>query len=98
MAYSINPNLARARALAMKLLMQEGLPLAVVANKCGVHRSTIYRWKLKWLDINKNVEFENKYRPNREAGKQFKFTSVSWLIPTLSSKPKVSPKAIGSEI
>jgi transposase InsO family protein len=98
MAYSINPNLARARALAMKLLMQEGLPLAVVANKCGVHRSTIYRWRLKWLDINKNVEFENKYRPNREIGKQFKFTSVRWLIPTLSSKPKASPKAIGSEI
>ena len=52
MAYSINPNLPRARALGLKLLINEGLPLQVVANKRGVHRSTIYRWKVKWLKLN----------------------------------------------
>jgi transposase InsO family protein len=98
MAYSINPNLPKARALGMKLLMQEALPLQVVANKCGVHRSTIYRWKTKWLEINQHVEFQNRYRPNRKVGKSFKFTAVSWLIPTLSSKPKISPKAIPENI
>jgi len=65
MAYSTNPNLPKARALAMKLLLMEELPLQVVANKCGVHRSTIYRWKLKWAKLNENVQFDNPNRPNR---------------------------------
>lgn len=53
MAYSTNPNLPKARAIAMQLLVRELLPVQVVANKCGVHRSTIYRWKLKWDLLNK---------------------------------------------
>jgi len=53
MAYSNNPNLPKARALAMKLLTKEGLPLQVVANRCGVHRSTVWRWKHKWLELKK---------------------------------------------
>lgn len=47
MAYSINPNLPKARATAMQLLIREHMPLQVVANRCGVHRSTIWRWKQK---------------------------------------------------
>ncbi len=42
MAYSTNPNLSKARALAMKLLLMESLSVQVVANKYGVNRSTIY--------------------------------------------------------
>ncbi len=98
MSYSINPNLPKARALALKLLITEGLPLQVVANRCGVHRSTIYRWKHKWLEINNNFQLENFNRPNREPGKQFRLASVSWLIPTLSSRPLASPKAISQWI
>lgn len=41
MAYSTNPNLPRARALAIKLLVLERMPLQTVANRCGVHRSTV---------------------------------------------------------
>lgn len=52
MAYSINPNLPKARALAMKLLIMEGLPSQLVANRCGVNRSTIYRWKKKREKLN----------------------------------------------
>jgi len=33
MAYSINPNLPKARAIAMQLLVREQLPLQVVANR-----------------------------------------------------------------
>ncbi len=98
MSYSNNPNLPKARAIGMKLLIKEGLPLQVVANKCGVHRSTVYRWKLKWLDINQNVDLANHYRPSRALGKQFRFTAVSWRIPTLNSRPKTSPKAISEEV
>lgn len=98
MAYSINPNLPRARALALKLLLLECLPLQVVANKCGVHRSTIYRWKQKWSKINQNKQLENFNRPARTAGKQFRLLSCRWLIPTLSSRPRISPRAISEAI
>lgn len=98
MAYSINPNLPKARATAMQLLVKEGLPSQVVANKCGVNRSTIYRWKRKWLKLNQNVELSNRYRPHRTPGTQFRFTACTWRIPTLSSQPKSSPKAIAQEV
>ena len=69
MAYSINPHLPKARAIAMRLLIADGLPSAVVANKCGVHRSTIWRWKQKWLELNKYVQLTNDNRPSRQAGR-----------------------------
>ena len=59
MAYSNNPNLPKARAIAMRLLVREALPVGTVANKCGVHRSTIWRWKRKWDELNKNVQLTN---------------------------------------
>lgn len=101
MAYSTNPNLPRARALALKLLINDGLPLSVVANKCGVHRSTIYRWKQKWDKLNEHVQLTNHNRPSRVSEgniSKFRATALSWLIPTLSSRPKNSPKAIPETI
>lgn len=98
MAYSTNPNLPKARALAMRLLMQEHLPLQIVANRCGVNRSTIWRWKQKWLRLNQNVELANRYRPQRPLGTQFRFTACTWNIPTLVSQPKTSPHAISAGI
>ena len=56
MAYSNNPNLPRARASALRMLLQDGVPLSVVAKRYGVHRITIYRWKNKWRELNKHVE------------------------------------------
>jgi len=98
MAYSINPNLPRARALALKLLIEKSLPAQLVANKCGVHRSTVYRWKLKWLEINQNVQLANFDRPNRTPGSKFRLAALRWLIPTLSSKPIHSPNAVPGPI
>src|SRR5438445_161728 len=98
MAYSINPNLPRARAGALKLLIEQCLPAQVVANKSGVHRSTIWRWQKKWLEINQNVQLENFNRPGRSLGKQFRFAALKWLIPTCSSRPNASPKAISESI
>lgn len=94
MAYSINPNLPRARSLALRLLIEQALPAQVVANKCGIHRSTVYRWKIKWLQINQNVQLENFNRPSRELGGKFRFAALKWLIPTRSSRPKRSPNAV----
>jgi transposase InsO family protein len=94
MAYSTNPNLPKARALAMQLLIREQLPLQTVANRCGVHRSTVWRWKRKWDALNAHVQFQNDNRPSVPQGIAFRFTSCTWLIPTYSSRPRTSPQAI----
>lgn len=98
MAYSNNPNLPKARALAMKLLLMEGLPIQVVANKCGVNRSTIYRWKQRWNRLNENVQFDNPNRPSRIYSQANHLLRCTWRIPTLSSKPNSSPNAIPENI
>jgi len=98
MAYSINPNLPKARATAMQLLVKDKLPMQVVANKCGVHRSTIFRWKRKWNKLNENVQFDNPNRPNRVYSQANHLLRCTWRIPTLSSRPLTSPKAIPKKI
>jgi transposase InsO family protein len=98
MAYSINPNLPKARALAMQLLIRERLALQVVANRCGVHRSTIWRWKHKWNKLNEHVQLTNDNRPNRQAGTKFRIAACNWRIPTLVSRPHHSPRAVATEI
>lgn len=98
MAYSNNPNLPKARALAMQLLMRERLPLQIVANRCGVNRSTIWRWKQKWLHLNQHVELRNPYRPHRALGRQFRFAACTWRIPTLVSRPRTSPQAVNAKV
>ena len=98
MAYSINPNLPKARAIALQLLVCKGLPLQIVANRCGVHRSTIWRWKQKWDKLNEYVQLTNDNRPNRVAGTQFRLAALRWIIPTLSARPHTNPKAVGQSI
>lgn len=98
MSYSNNPLLPKARATAMQLLVREGLPSQVVANKCGVHRSTIWRWKQKWDKLNEHVQLTNDNRPARRAGTQFRIAALKWRIPTVSSRPLSSPKAIAKPI
>lgn len=98
MAYSINPNLPRARATAMRLLVEDQLPICVVARKCGVHRSTIWRWKRKWSELNKYVQLKNYGRPQRKPGAVFRSAALKWRIPTLSSQPHTSPTSIPDEI
>ncbi|MFZ2125085.1 MAG: DDE-type integrase/transposase/recombinase [Candidatus Saccharimonadales bacterium] len=97
MAYSINPNLPKARALAMKLLVREQLPLLVVARRCGVNRTTVWRWKRKWDELNKYVQFINLNRPTRSVGLSNKLTSCVWIIPTNTSKPTFHPWSIPDE-
>lgn len=102
MAYSINPHLPKARAIAMQLLMRDLLPLQVVANRCGVHRSTIYRWKVKWNKLNEYVQLTNDNRPSRATTKgmpsSFRFTACTWRIPTTTSRPHSSPMAVSQEL
>lgn len=98
MAYSINPNLPKARATALQLLVREQLPLQVVANKCGVHRSTIWRWKQKWLKLNESVQFDNPNRPSRVPSLKNKLLACKWNIATNSSRPYSCSHAVNEYI
>lgn len=97
MAYSTNPNLPKARATALRLLLIEQLPTSVVARKCGIHRSTLWRWAKKWRVLNKHRQLDNPNRPTRPVGRN-KLTSCRWAIPTDSSRPHSHPWAIPHEI
>lgn len=98
MAYSTNPHLPKARAIAMQLLVREQLPCGIVANKCGVHRSTIYRWKQKWDVLNQDVQMDNPNRPNRCYSLTNHLNRCTWRIPTMSARPHTSPTALSAEL
>jgi len=91
MSYSSNPLLPKARADAVRLVVEQQLPVAVAARKSGVNRTTLWRWKQRWLEVNQNVQFTNDNRPKRSAGiptvSKFRLTSCKWLLPTRSSRP-----------
>jgi transposase InsO family protein len=96
MAYSINPNLPHARAIALRLLIVDNLPALVVANRCGIHRTTLWRWKKKWDIRNINIGQEKAGRPTRQT--RFVAQYYYWSIPTNSSRPHTSPRAIAAHI
>lgn len=103
MAYSTNPNLPKARAIAMQLLVRDQLPLQVVANRCGIHRSTVWRWKNKWDKLNEHVQLTNDNRPDqsqrrREPVSEFRMAALTWKVPTLTSRPRTSPTAVSAAI
>lgn len=99
MSYSTNPNLPKARALALQLLVRDGLQVQLVANKCGVHRSTIWRWKRKWDNLNANVQLTNDNRQQTRPGPStFRLSGCTWRVPTLSSRPRTSPTAVSPQV
>jgi transposase InsO family protein len=101
MAYSTNPKLPKARAIAMQLLVRDQLPLQVVANRCGIHRSTVWRWKRKWLKLNEHVQLTNDNRPSRTQAAPsslFRLAACTWHIPTNTSRPHYSPTAVSAAI
>lgn len=76
------------RGKAMRMLILDQKPISVVANKYGVNRSTIWRWKKKWEKQNSEViQLTNDNRPTRPVGAVFRWHDAIWEIPTLSSRP-----------
>ena len=101
MAYSINPNLPKARAIALQLLVLKRLPLQVVANRCGVHRTTVWRWKRKWNKFNEHIQLTNDNRPSRAQASpsgQFRLAALTWRVPTESARPHTSPRATSTRV
>ena len=48
--------------------------------------------------MQQNVLLENPGRPSRTLGRVFRWQSVKWNIPTLSSAPKTHPNALNADI
>lgn len=98
MSYSSNPLLPKARAAAVRLLVEQHMPLTIAARRSGIHRTTLWRWKRKWLEVNRHVQFTNTNRPNRAAGSKFRLTSCRWAIPTDSSRPRHFGRAVAAAV
>ena len=96
MSYCTGKNIEKARGKAMKMLIIEKKSVEVVADRFGVHRSTIWRWHQKWLMQNNDKELVNYYRPSRKPGEHFRWDSARWNIPSLSAAPK-SPHMLSEE-
>lgn len=98
MSYSNNPLLPKARAEAVRLVVEHNLPVSVAARKSGVHRSTLWRWYQRWLKVNQYVQLTNDNRPTRVPGKVFRLSACRWTVPTLSSRPHMHPHAVSRQI
>ena len=86
MSYSTNPNLEKARGKAMKLLFIDELSVQIVADRFGVSRTTIWRWKRKWLALNSHIALENQVRQKDKPISSFRLSACSWRIPTNSGR------------
>lgn len=96
MSYSTNPLLPKARAAALRLLIAERLPLGVVADRYGIHRTTLWRWRKKWEQLNNYAGQERKNRPTRRT--RFQPAYYKWRIVTESAAPHSHPHAIPEHI
>ena len=94
MCYSTNPNLEKARGKAMKLVFLEKIPIQNVADRFGVDRTTIWRWKQKWLKLNSHIKLHNQSRRQSNPTSSFRFSACSWNISTASSAPHSHPNQI----
>lgn len=93
MSYCTGKNIEKARGKAIKMLVIEKKPVGAVADRFGVHRSTIWRWLRKWKKQNCNIEL---YYKGKEPG-SFRLADIHWNIPTLSSSPR-HPHALNEEL
>ena len=88
MSYCTGKNIEIARGKAMKMLVIEKKPVGVVADRFGVHRSTIWRWRQKWLMQNSHIELENPVRRKYLGVSAYKYNLCKWNIPSFSAAPK----------
>ncbi len=94
MTYCTDKAIERQRGKALKEIFYEHRSVAQVARRYGRNRSTIYRWKKKWLEINNYPDFTNYGRPSVKSSKIGRLNSLRWVIPTLSSAPRTHPNAL----
>lgn len=87
MPYCTIKTMPQTRGKAMQMLIREQKSVQVVANKFGVHRTTIWRWYKKWQDQNQHVLLHNNIRHKDAATSKFRFKACKWNIPTQPAIP-----------
>ena len=97
MSYCTGKNIEKSRGKAMKMLVIEKKSVGVVANRFGVHRSTIWRWYQKWLVQNNHIELENPVRRKYLGVSAYKYELCKWDIPSLSAAPK-NPHTLSEDL
>ena len=97
MSYCTGKNIEKSRGKAMKMLVIEKRPVEVVANRFGVHRSTIWRWHQRWLVQNSHIELENPIRRKYLGISAYKYELCKWNIPSFSATPK-NPHTLPEEL
>jgi transposase InsO family protein len=98
MSYSSNPLLPKARAEAVRLVIEYKLPIAIATRKSGIHRTTLWRWIRAWYEVNQYVQLENHNRPNRVAGSKFRLAACRWVVPTKSSRPHTPGRVVSTAV
>ena len=88
MSYCTGKNIEIARGKAIKMLVVEKKPVGVVADRFGVHRSTIWRWYQKWKKINNHIQLTNAVRRQYLGISPYKYEICKWKIESESSSPK----------
>ena len=88
MPYCTGKNIEIARGKAMKMLVMERKPVGLIADRFGVHRSTIWRWYQKWKKINNHIELTNAVRRQYLGISPYKYEICKWIIESESSSPK----------
>ena len=90
MSYCTGKNIEIARGKAVKMLVLEKKPVGVIADRFGVHRSTIWRWYQKWKNINSHIQFTNAVRRQYLGISLYKYEICKWIIESEPSSPKHS--------
>ena len=88
MSYCTGKNIEIARGKAIKMLIIEKKPVGAVADRFGVHRSTIWRWYKKWKNINSHIQLTNAVRRQYLGISPYKYEICKWRIGSESSSPK----------
>lgn len=97
MSYCTGKNIEIARGKAIKMLVLEKKPVGAVADRFGVHRSTIWRWYQKWKNLNSHIQFTNAVRRQYLGVSPYKYEICKWKIESESSSPK-HPHRLSSEL
>lgn len=87
MPYCTIKTMSQTRGKAMRMLILERQSIQKVADEYGVHRTTIWRWKQKWLEQNRHVNLHNAVRHKDVPTSKFRLDSCTWNIPT---RPAIS--------
>ena len=87
MSYCTIKTMPQTRGKAMQMLIIEQQSAKVVADRFGVHRTTIWRWYKKWQSQNQHIVLHNAVRQKNAPTSKFRWEACKWSIPTQPAIP-----------